>query len=398
MTDILSLPVFLLKPNWANEITERLEFLTDVMISEREVEQRRQLRTTPRRSFEASFLRGGVERQLFDMTLLGVGNQPCLVPLWFDECRLTEGALQGAIELRGNFSYTEFLVGSVAIVRRDDLFDYELVTIQAVTDEVLTLVEPLQIDTAAGASVTPIRVMQIRDPITGTDLTSGVAQSRIRFYQLEQYNVNASWGGVEYGQTGLPIVELRPNWQQGYENTFGRTTFVLDNMLNRPNYIDTTGEPVINFRAYYQLRDRQTAYAFRQLMFAMQGRLKTFHQPDWKDQLYLKSDINAADGAIIVERNGYTQYGGSAKSVRRYIRVEKYNGEVYYNTVVNSNIIDGNEWLYLAESIGSHARVDVKQICYMPICRLDADAVEIARLTDSVSTATLSFKAFENDY
>jgi hypothetical protein len=53
----LTYPVFLSRPNWKSGITERLEWQTDVMISETGAEQRRPVRTYPRRSIEASFLR-----------------------------------------------------------------------------------------------------------------------------------------------------------------------------------------------------------------------------------------------------------------------------------------------------------------------------------------------------
>ncbi|ECV8069637.1 hypothetical protein ABQ22_25065, partial [Salmonella enterica subsp. enterica serovar Typhimurium] len=53
----LTYPVFLPLPNWKDGVTERIEWQTDVMISESGAEQRRPIRLHPRRSFEATFLR-----------------------------------------------------------------------------------------------------------------------------------------------------------------------------------------------------------------------------------------------------------------------------------------------------------------------------------------------------
>jgi hypothetical protein len=58
----LSLRVFSVLPNWQQGITERLEYLTEALGSEVDVEQRRTMRRYPRRSFEAQFARYGATR------------------------------------------------------------------------------------------------------------------------------------------------------------------------------------------------------------------------------------------------------------------------------------------------------------------------------------------------
>ncbi|AGF89702.1 hypothetical protein SP099_00290, partial [Salmonella phage FSL SP-099] len=69
----LTYPVFLPLPNWKDGVTERIEWQTDVMISESGAEQRRPIRLHPRRSFEATFLRWEEKRTLLDTTIAGVG-------------------------------------------------------------------------------------------------------------------------------------------------------------------------------------------------------------------------------------------------------------------------------------------------------------------------------------
>ncbi|MEL2255713.1 hypothetical protein, partial [Klebsiella pneumoniae] len=53
-------------PDWADGVQESLEWLTELLTSTSGVEQRRSLRLSPRRSFEAEFYAEGRERVLLD--------------------------------------------------------------------------------------------------------------------------------------------------------------------------------------------------------------------------------------------------------------------------------------------------------------------------------------------
>jgi len=86
-----SLPVFTLTPNWQGGILEKLEYLTNVLPSSTDAEQRRMLRVHPRRSFEVSFLREKDERARLDSFVSGHGHEPFLVPLWHEAVRLPYG-------------------------------------------------------------------------------------------------------------------------------------------------------------------------------------------------------------------------------------------------------------------------------------------------------------------
>nr|WP_253767514.1 hypothetical protein [Pseudomonas aeruginosa] len=60
-------------PDWADGVQESLEWLTELLTSTSGVEQRRSLRLSPRRSFEAEFYAEGRERVLLDLSLAGWG-------------------------------------------------------------------------------------------------------------------------------------------------------------------------------------------------------------------------------------------------------------------------------------------------------------------------------------
>lgn len=85
------LPVFNIAPNWKEGVLERVEYLTNVLASDTDAEQRRMMRSHPRRSFEASFLREKSVRSRLDAFITGYGHSEFMVPLWHESLRLPYG-------------------------------------------------------------------------------------------------------------------------------------------------------------------------------------------------------------------------------------------------------------------------------------------------------------------
>jgi len=93
------LPVFNVNPNWQGGILERISYLTNVLSSSTDAEQRRAMRQHPRRSFEVSFLREKSLRSRLDTFIAGHGHNEFLVPLWHESLRLPYGDPKETVEL-----------------------------------------------------------------------------------------------------------------------------------------------------------------------------------------------------------------------------------------------------------------------------------------------------------
>ncbi|MBN0084789.1 hypothetical protein JTL67_35465, partial [Pseudomonas aeruginosa] len=85
-----------LVPDWADGVQESLEWLTELLTSTSGVEQRRSLRLSPRRSFEAEFYAEGRERVLLDLSLAGWGGRIWALPVWPDIQLLASVTAAGA--------------------------------------------------------------------------------------------------------------------------------------------------------------------------------------------------------------------------------------------------------------------------------------------------------------
>lgn len=397
----LTYPVFLPLPNWKDGVTERIEWQTDVLVSETGAEQRRPIRLHPRRSFEGSFLRWEENRTILDTTVAGIGSAPLLLPLWHDMTATENNAAAGAVDIFGQFLVKDFNVGDVVLFRRDLRWDYEVNIIAGLDVDAghMTLQFGLQTDTPKGTRLYPVRVAQIRDDMSGTQLTDSVAQLQLRFYCLENYSLPPSWSDMPtYTRTGLHILRLPEDWTSGNEITSSRLTFSYDNQSGPVVMVDPGNQNYASVKKQYTINGRTNDRQFRQILFALKGRTKTFHLPLDTNDFILTRDINPADGALIVRRCGYTQYVGGTQETKRDILIELYDGTIIPTTILSSRTVQEEEWLFLSQSVPATSRNNVRRIGYMPISRLDVDGIEIKRLTDSagVSQVSLTYKAFDD--
>lgn len=394
----LSYPVFLPKPDWQYGVMERLEWLTDVLVSESGAEQRRKLRQYPRRSLEASFLGHGVSRGLIENYLVGVGQGYGLVPLWWDETKV-DGAYAGSVDLFGDIRRREFFVNDVVLIRRatDSIFDYEL---NIVTDKLnnnqLVLRYGLQKDLPKGSTVTPIRVGRVLEQMNGTMLTDQVKQYQLRFFTIEAADYTTAWTFPTYARTNLPICSWDFNYKDTVTMQYDRQAYQWDNQVGNIYNVDPGNTASVWEKMSYHIHGRDAMHDFKQNIYKMAGRWKELHVPTGHNEFELSRDISQSAGALVVYRSGYTQYNDVRQATRQDILIELWDGSQIPNTIISTRVIEDEEWLFLSETIPSLSKDDVRRISYMPRSRLDIDAVEINRLTDAdgVSTVTLTFKAF----
>lgn len=392
-TDIrLSYPVFIPKPDWQYGVTERLEWLTDVLTSESGAEQRRKLRQTPRRSLEATFTRFGNHRNLVDSYLSGVGRGNGLVPLWWDETKIEGVAFAGNVDLFGDFRHREFFANNVVMIRREEETDYELNIVVERTDNKLVLLYGLQNDTKGG-TVTPVRVAQIREDMSASQKTDKVRQYQLRFFTVEAAEYTTDWTFPFYGRTNLPIMLWEPNYREQMDLSFMRQAYTLDNQVGNVYTADPGGTASINEKLGFMLVGRDAMHDFKTNIYKMAGRWRELHVPSGHNEFELSRDVNS--GALVVYRSGYSQYRLSQQATRMDVLIELYDGQQLPNTIISSRVVGNEEWLFLSETVPPVPKEQVRRISYMPRSRLDIDAVEITRLTDAdgVSQVALTFKA-----
>lgn len=379
----LAYPVFLPQPNWADEVSERFSWLTDVLSSESQAEQRRRLREKPRHSIEASFLTYGIHRNLMDAFLTSTRDRYCLVPLWYDESMVRADIEKDGNEVTGDFAGTMFRINDVVIIRRpDNLFDFETNIVRSVSDDKINLVLGVQEPVPFGSTITPMRVAQVTDSADVKQHTDEVTETAVRFEIQELPTFGKTWKPEIYKRTGLPVLNVTPNYRE-ISNTYEANIIMFDSNTG-PNTFAFPGGQTRQYESFsYHLHGRAEVRSFLEMVNALGARWKSFHVSTERNEFALKDDIRKADGAIKVEVSGYSMYDQDEQRGRRDIMIETYTGDVFYNTIISSRTMRDTEWLFLAESPPDILKNNVRRVSFMPISRLDSDNIEIRRKADS---------------
>lgn len=398
-TPAMNLPVWLPRPNWADGVTESLEWLTDVLSSESGAEQRRKLRRFPRRTVEAQFLRADNDRQIIDISLAGIGRNEVLLPLFWDKQTVVVKAAKGDLKIDGVFANRwEFQAGKLALLRRAETFDFEVVAIASVQDDSLTLAYQLKNDWDCCCEIYPLSRARLLDSASAEARTRRVAGYQLRWELLDYLNIEQSWGDTPINtKSGLHVMTgLKHNWRESMQFELDRAVYLHDNSTGVSIVTDVGKNSDQQMRVNITLNGREEHHEFMKLLYAMSGQHQLFQMPTLMDELTLVADIDAAQGALAVKQTGYSMFGAVTQNIRQWVMVELNNGTRYFSRIISTRVLAGVEYLFLEQTFGNIKRSAVKIICWCPVSRLGSDSVDITHHTDieGVSEVVLAVRGF----
>lgn len=379
-----SLPVWTIMPNWANGITERLSWLTDVMQSESGAEQRRAVRQHPRRSIEAGFLRKGSLRARMDAFLAGVGRGEMLVPVFFEAVRMLEGITPGSSGVNFGAPTTpqrEFRQGDLVLVTLGDPADYDVLEVGNVSQSRFDWAEAPARGWPPGTRIYPLREARIMDPPQVSHPVDRVATAQIRFELTRPDPRVASWGG---SNPEVPLFNFKPNRAQPIDYTYDRKTFTLDNQVGRVQVTDI-GDAQVGMRFDMLLRGRTMTFEFRQMLAAAMGRTNGFTCPTFLHDIEPLGTIAAGD-FIECAPAGFSDYLDPLEPIRKTIVIYYRDGSVpqYRNIIGSEAIFESGrhvrDRIFLDEPLNETPRAAIDRICYAVPMRLDQDSVELQHL------------------
>lgn len=395
------LPVFSFRANWREPMAERLAFLTDVLAASEGAEQRRSVRQTPRRSFEADFLLTSRERTFWDLFINALGGGEVVAPLYWEVVTIP-ATLTATVSDRIDFDTTlrewAYHEGYLALLIRDSALDYEVVEIASVDAGGVDLAAPPIRPWPKGTKLLPLRravldqIGDVEQPSAGV----GRVTAELRIVGPNPWTPAADASPV-YG--GLPVFLSEPNWVENLTVQQDREIDLLDTGVGLTYQVDATGRVLLGQAHRWFLPGKTKLAEFRDLIYRHRGRAGAFWLPTFKADLRLVAAAGSGATQIEVENVGYG-YTGGPTSGREYIAIKHSGGTILRKVLsVIPGTTTATEKLNLDAALGlALSPGQVLRISFADVARFDTDEFEIVHYggVEAHHDASALFRTFKN--
>lgn len=379
-------------PDWSEDLTETLEWATEVLRSGRTgSSQRRSLRGAPRRFIGWQCLAGFQERQLLDLMLSDKGAAEWLIPVWPD-VQIIEGVEAEAFTLVCETAGRDFVAGGKALLWAD-FRTWDVVSIDTVDADSLTLNVAPSRSYPGGVRLYPLRTGRITEEPEEEALSDEVGRRKITASLIDF----CAWPAAMPTSTvyrNWPVLEWRPEETELPASSSTRLLAVVDNGTAPPAVIDLAERAFRAQRATWQIYGRQDQAAFRSMLYALAGRANPVWVPSWQSDFRVAQAISAGSTALVVEWCSYTRYG-VGRAGRQDVCIELVDGRRFCRRITASSEGTTTETLTLNAALGVAVAVaEVRQVSHLRLCALASDTVEITHQTDAdgLATCTLAFE------
>ena len=382
--------VFPYRPNLAQPIVERLEWLTDVFESRNGTEERIALRSFPRRSLEYNILTQGNAAARLDGVLWGHQAKRVVLPIWTDRVDTTVNIPAGSSFVEIETGDAEFTEGGIAVLWQN-AETVEAVEIFSVEVNGLVLVGLTTKTFPAGSRVYPALYARMPEEISVNRVTNNAAQSSVRF-EIENRAIPPQSDATIYRAQEVNL--RRPNWVQGIREPHRRRVERLDYVLGAIFVDDLSGVPVVRQTHSYMLKTRSDTLAFRKWLYARAGRLNSFWQPQASIAMHLSSGVTSGATTFSVKKlNAVSNY--EMNIGRRDLAIRhRPSGTVFFARVLSKVAGAGETDVFTIDTAFpfSGSSDDIVSNWLM-VSRFEADAIDIAWQNNSVAVCNIDIRS-----
>lgn len=378
-------------PNWTRPVIERLEWLTDVMNARANVEQRVRLRAQPRRSYEYRILtRDNHERIRLHNRLLAWQSRNYALPVWPDATILTQPLAAGVSQIPIATSGRDYTANHMAVLMHGP--KSEIMEIQALTADGLTIKKPTRSAWPIGARIAPVCVANINNPLSLAGITDSIARLRPRFDLQDSPALTPASPVMTYRQ--YPVLTTRPNWQGAISERYARKLIETDFQVGKPWVTDAAEQPIYTRQHRWLLKTRAEVIDFRGWLAACAGRLNPFWMPSFVDDVEPVRDLDSNAVIIDVAHSDYVMAANI--DGRRDVLIAASDGRRWCRRIKSwQTATEDFERMVIDAPLGIMLKKEQTQISFMRLARLDSDAAEIAYITDEAAQVRLNVRSLK---
>jgi len=393
-------------PNWKNGVRDTYEFKTDIFISRDKTEQRRSLRTQPRRSIEAALVLDGARLRVFsDAITKAIDGKVEIGDFSADGAAVTATAEIGSTILHVDH-VPAWLIGSMSCVLQSGRSAVK-VAVDFISGNQVVLSTALAAAVGAGAYLLPILPASVANSTTLSLHTTMVATSSVRFEVEPGTTVREAdalpFDGGPTGETtqvfgpaallyGRYVLLRKPNYLQRPQMAFQVSHEVVD--YDRGITKTFTPVPIVSrtLTATYLASSRAEAMALLDIFVRAKGRAGEIYVPTWGNDFPAVKTV-AAKVVTVAGVDFYNTYNGNPAHVAALFR--NRNGDLVPRSIVSMAIVGGDTAITFDTNIGITA-ANIEIISWMFVARFAQDSLTLNWKTNGVADVSLSFTTLVN--
>jgi hypothetical protein len=370
LADILPIPA-------EGQITETLEWKTDIMTVKNGAEQRIALRQRPRRSFGMTFLLlDDAERKVLYDKMFKTAALTVIAPAYQYQSRVKVKTVIGDNKLYTNPRRADLRVGENVVIatKQGQFFLYEVATIEA---DHVTVTTAFSQQIPKGAVV--CGAFDGRFPNkSGLNMLSIAGNSSLNI-TLEDVRDQLPWPGytpVIPTFKGKPLLRRRALAESEAREEFDVGMDVMDNEVGKPYYFTSWTQPFVEGARQYLIQtlfDQDELEFWRGFLDTLRGQQKTFYTPTYRNDLI----------SVVLEQGNITVAGTEYHSLYfehtpyQQIQIETDKG-TFEVDIVGSELVDAGSKLHFGTPIETDLTdAVVSRVSYVMLVRLGSDKVSL---------------------
>lgn len=361
-------------PDWNGGAEEGSAWLTQVLgPAFSEMEQRREMRSTPRPSFRLNLAEFDAQKAaLLAHLIRGWQDKQFGLPFWPDAQFLAAPLAPGGVSISvANVALRPRLVnGGLILVWRSPLI-WEAFTVSGISGTTLSLASPSIGSWLTTDTVVPLFVGRLPDRIDPAELNRGALHAAV---ELMGETGGVAVGGSFTQYLGFDVLELISSTAEAPQAPVTRGLFRLDPGMGavdvQPRSLQPAGARAFN----WYMGTRAACGVYDAFTANRRGRSVPFWLSTGREDLVLAADIGSSDTQITIKACDYTRFSFPTKG-RNHLCVTLFAGPTYRYRKVLAAVDngDGTETLTLDSSLGIAAARATSFVSYLNLYRFDTD-------------------------
>jgi hypothetical protein len=371
--------IILIPMDYESPMQETMSFLTNIIPGLSGTEQRIALRKQPRQLYDVLYKLDGNDRQRMQALLMdwqaNLFGFPVQNELIYTTAAVSIGATSYPVTGADDI---DLRVGGLAVIITD-ANTFDVITITAKTDTLISASDPSLNAYAAGSKIMPLRTAHIQRMVSGSMSQKNLETFKVLFEVFDNDTGAVTGSTGSYSTFNGKVLFDGCNMVNGdMPEEYKRRIYRIDNKTGVVHVGSTWDRGKRSHQKGFVLRDRAEILEFRKLMHSLRGRQISFYIPTFNDDLEVKASLGVGTDTMDIERIEYERLVQS-REPKITFKITFTDGTSLIREVQSAAGVDATTERLTLDTTWPSTRPasEVRRVEFYELVRFDADNIVI---------------------